>query len=736
MSAPPQVSGTKRPFAEVLQEHLQRLYDDVLEEHNLEAEHLRNSILLLQKRPTEVLQHEAKVEWEKDLAPLEGEGLDSEWSEERQWGALNSTRALENWVELSEKLLAHGPLQGGDSDADSTENSEPLVELAVAGLQMRKAWTIGLQEASLLHRNRNYRISNHASNSTLRMRDVLKDPSILQSCVLGPRNFIQLLWSFLGSLFILWDLVTIPLQLFDIPTFIQFLENFGMVTFIFWILDMPTHLIFGREIKGKVELRPGHLAREYLYSWFLLDLMVISIDIGLFLVEELSGGWRSARFLRTLRLLRLLRLLRVAKLQQALTLLANRFLSAHAFMVMKVVAGLMMILAINHIIACCWYGIGSLSFDGRSWLLRSELLDADGASGSFPEAYAASIHWALTQFTPATNNIAPDNAVERFFAVWVILLAMGVFSSFISSITSTVSSLRTYRQEQAKKQAQLLRFFNERNLSTDLYGRVQDIVRKQGLFDVRLNEKDVSLFGGVPERLLVLMHEEMYQPALNALNFWPMWSHFEDQSFFRDVCHTCITEHVATPAQDAFMPGTDCQQVYVIQSGVMQYSAKPRASSKVYETVRESVMESCVLCLPCFWADWHHRGRLASEDATCYYVGIQAEQFCGAATKHGGPLWQFLQIFGILLVGQIESSDEAESWVTDLCLSEESMSNLIERSQAFAATVRKNLDVSKASVLNPLRTITRPTFSRSFGKSNELLVELEGEKEEILHCSL
>ena len=44
--------------------------------------------------------------------------------------------------------------------------------------------------------------------------------------------------------------------------------------------------------------------------------------------------------LRTLRLLRLLRLLRVAKLQQALTLLANRFLSAHAFMVMKVVAGL------------------------------------------------------------------------------------------------------------------------------------------------------------------------------------------------------------------------------------------------------------------------------------------------------------------------------------------------------------------------------------------------------------
>ena len=38
--------------------------------------------------------------------------------------------------------------------------------------------------------------------------------------------------------------------------------------------------------------------RDTPQGWFILDLMVISIDIVLFLVEELSGGWRSARFLR------------------------------------------------------------------------------------------------------------------------------------------------------------------------------------------------------------------------------------------------------------------------------------------------------------------------------------------------------------------------------------------------------------------------------------------------------
>lgn len=32
---------------------------------------------------------------------------------------------------------------------------------------------------------------------------------------------------------------------------------------------------------------------------------------------------------------------------------------------------------------------------------------------------------------------------------------------------------------------------------------------------VRLNEKEVTLFSGVPERLMILMHEEMYLAAVH-----------------------------------------------------------------------------------------------------------------------------------------------------------------------------------------------------------------------------
>ena len=41
-------------------------------------------------------------------------------------------------------------------------------------------------------------------------------------------------------------------------------------------------------------------------------------------------------------------------------------------------------------------------WNGRTWQV-----------GMF-EAYVASLHWSLTQFTPSTNNVAPANSLERW----------------------------------------------------------------------------------------------------------------------------------------------------------------------------------------------------------------------------------------------------------------------------------------------------------------------------------
>ncbi|CAK9113850.1 Serine/threonine-protein kinase pelle, partial [Durusdinium trenchii] len=430
--------------------------------------------------------------------------------------------------------------------------------------------------------------------------------------------------------------------------------------------DIPLHFFFGIQLEGALELR----------SWFWLDVilggrktvsavaavnrMVVLIDIFVFLLEavlvsgmdgtvfrsaRLEGGTGQKRrrkfqgYLRVLRLLRLFRLIRVFKLTRELTLLANRFLSTHAFMVMKIVAGLSMMIAtwIKRKMSGplkaggCELPLIEWS-DGESWvsvmgLKPEEALRApvgrpspprarfraapppsaapqqtdelererDGSEtpASFADAYAASMHWALTQFTPATNNIAPISGLERFFAIWIILLAMGVFSSFIGSITTTVSSLRSIRAEHSAKQSKLLQFFIERDLSVDLFSKVQEALRREGAFKVRSSEKEVDLMRGIPatwpmrayiERFKIQLHEELpgeegeegsdrvrgtRARSVGFVDGIPSQllrtceeekGSEEDQFLIRLICHEAMEEAAAPPGQDVFLPGSDCAQ--------------------------------------------------------------------------------------------------------------------------------------------------------------------------------
>ena len=651
-------------------------------------------------------------------------------------GGSKQTVAQHNWAAMTAKLMDRFLIP----ESESEEEVASYVKEDI--LALRAPWKTSLRQHALKREKADNVKSPLLRRQTHRMKDAAMDGSCLQPLVRRPSSKIQILdpaavpllpfctfggflarlnqgrtlsvffmcytgepritWSLLGVLFIVWDMITIPLELFDNEELSSLLLVVGRVSFGYWLLGMPLHAVFGIEIDGHLEMRPRVLLKKYWRSWFGVDLMVIGIDAGLMLVELLSdsvpAGARSARFLRTLRLLRLLRLLRVAKLQRELTKLANNFLSTYAFMVMRIVSGLLMILTVNHIIACCWFGLGrwTLVEDGSSWLLDAGIADAGLA-----DSYATSVHWALTQFTPATNNVAPVNFMERFFAVWVILLAMGTFSSFISSITATVTTLMASRAEQFKHHSSLVRFFNDRNLSTDTYSKINDVLRRQGMYDVRLKERDVKLLQDVPEHLKVMLHEEMFMASLTSLCIWKRWRHEEDLLIHRQICHLAMVEHIASPGNDAFMPGTECTQVYLLDQGSMGYIARQFSNLE-----SEIVSPGQVLCLPCLWAEWLHRGRLtANGGTTAYYNGIDCDKFCGLVKQHGNPLWQYLQIYGILVVSEIEHMDAEDIFVTDLPLGEAKMDDIATRAGRFANLVNSRQESENVSLVATLAGI-------------------------------
>ncbi|CAE7650877.1 KCNH2 [Symbiodinium microadriaticum] len=438
-------------------------------------------------------------------------------------------------------------------------------------IKLLPAWNRGLHE-SFRQQKRAKRRSMRGVSA--RMNEKVKDNTCLQPLIIVPSSPKRVSWTFLGFVFILWDLVTIPMTMFDIPGFSDFLDLMGRVTFGYFLMDVFLHFIFAVDIKGQLEMRPGVIARTYVRSWFFLDVLLLLIDVMLFTLEAIAtggdamSGLKTMRLLRSLRLLRLMRLLRIGKLKEVLQILANRFSSLYFLMILKILSGFGMVLAVNHFIACSWYGVGLIHVDTVSWLTESQMQEA-----SFAEGYITAMHWSLTQFTPATNNVAPANYLERMVAVFVILLAMGVFSSFVSSITSAVNSLRAVRMEQIKQETKIRQFFSERNLSAELFNKVQDVCRKRGLFEIRLKEEEVALLKEIPESLKRRLHEEIFLPLLSIAPFLPPWSHSQEYRFMRKVCHVAMQERSALSSQDVFVLGADCKEMIMVQYGAMGYHA-------------------------------------------------------------------------------------------------------------------------------------------------------------------
>lgn len=700
----------------MLSEQLKALHETLLQEHTHEVQHLRNANLLLREELLRAHQsgHSGHLPRSASAVPgglSPGKGSAASMRKSMSLESLDEKvpdGAVDRWAHLFIKLTQ----REYDSSAVSTVSEDGD---GSQNLVMRTSWAIPWEKAMRIHHGRKIRVSRSEQlTSAMHMKDRVKDDSFLQRFVFGPYSLFPLLWSVIGCGLILWDLVTIPLEMFDnIPDFIAFLQAMGKVTFAFWLLDMLLNVLVGVEVNGKVELRPAILACRYFRTWFILDLLVVSLDAVLISLEALLGdqgaeaGLKSARFLRTLRMLRLVRLARVAKLQQEFTLLANRFLSSNAFLVAKILGGLLMILAITHLVACCWFGVAAWTHQASSWLIRAELEEAN-----FFESYAASIHWSMTQFTPATTNIAPANGIERLFAVCVILLAIGVFSSFITSLSATVSSLRNSRAERFQQQSALLQFFTERNLSTDLYCKVTEALRRRNV-KKRIKEGEVQLLGALPERMKMQLHEEMFLPRLKCLGIWPEWSLEEDDYFFKSLCHYALAEHACAPGQDAFMPGTDCNEVYIIESGSKGYLSRQSVSQSMCG-------EDEVICMASLWAAWYHRGRLTASHGTCFYVGINCEEFGRLAGSHGGPLWQYLQVFGMLLVGTVEVLEDHGEDLSDLSLPMEKLYHLGNRAQhlvrkaaRFFRGSRGYRSESKASSTSISRLDSRLEFADS-----------------------
>jgi hypothetical protein len=228
------------------------------------------------------------------------------------------------------------------------------------------------------------------------------------------------------------------------------------------------------------------------------------------------------------------------------------------------------IVCLNHYIACFWYGIAVYSTHERTWLSRMGITTDD----ALEMRYSMSLHWSLTQFTPATNDISPTNAVERVYACAVVLLAMVCFSSFISGVTGAVNSIRDLGATQRRTNQLIKDFLFDHHIGTELGRSIMDFSNSYfKRYQQRVLEQDITLFGDLPRSIRAQVRIECFHIVLMSLTPMSVFDTFDGKTSHM-LCDVAVCERPYFDRTEIFSSGLKSTGVYQLLVGSAVYTKR------------------------------------------------------------------------------------------------------------------------------------------------------------------
>mmetsp|Transcript_122601 Transcript_122601/g.318772 ORF Transcript_122601/g.318772 Transcript_122601/m.318772 type:complete len:785 (-) Transcript_122601:173-2527(-) len=465
-----------------------------------------------------------------------------------------------------------------------------------------------------------------------RSGDTLTGSRYCKPLMMAPSSAQKICWDLLSFFLMGYDILMIPMAAFTMPS-VQILTVMDWTITCFWTLDIVLTFFVGFYDGGILDMRPARIASRYFRSWFFADVLVVGVDWLVIAMGDNSaesnalGVLRIGKSVRILRVLRMFRLLRILKVLSTLEELSDFVHSESLHTGLNIIKLVVAIAVVNHFIACGWYALGTLDLSvtglDDSWVKFME--EEVGEFVPLGYRYATSLHWSLTQFTPASMEVVPRNSVERVYAIAVILLALVMFSSFVSSITSAMTHLRALREEQRRQQENVRRYIAENKLSMELGNRVHAFIRQHHkMAKARVRESDIAVFRYLPEHLRFQMRCEVYAPTLVR---HPLFAHVgaNDSVGMARICHIAASQEALLVGEELFHLGQIATKMFFMTSGNVEYqhhSSEGATRVEVGARISEIVL----------WAQWEHQGRLLAVQ-TSELVAIDSARFRSIARR-------------------------------------------------------------------------------------------------------
>jgi len=464
-----------------------------------------------------------------------------------------------------------------EPDAESLRIFSPggtrITKSEVPDLRMRKLWVQEDDEDSpspVIRKHLRNAYSEKPllnSGNTMMLQEYYGS---LRPLISHPGSKRRLCLDFVGAFLIFYDCLVIPLQAFNPPQH-PVLEAMDWTTLIFWTLNMFASPFVGFVKDGVTVMLPPKILLNYVQTWFLVDVLVTVPDwiFTIAMLASPSGSQINAheaesgrKLLRVLRLVRMVRLLRLLKLRNVQQLLSEMITSEYLQILVNIVQMIVALLVINHAIACLWYLISLQHAGDDKWLVVHEMEDS-----SWGYQYLTSFHWSITQFTPASMHIQPQNIGERLFAVTTVVFALVGFTYLVGSITGSLTQLRSLREDAAKQFWFLRRYLKQNKVDLVLSLRIREYLEHAWKRQKeRLAPKDIKVFSLLSEQLQSELQSELSVP------------HLIIHPLFKRLSCKAISRKLLAKHDDLFHAGEKATHMFIVISGPPTASA-PRSQS-------------------------------------------------------------------------------------------------------------------------------------------------------------
>lgn len=516
---------------------------------------------------------------------------------------------------------------------------QPLGAPGQAGPKQKRSITISTKDLPDALKRRQMEMEDATSFS-----DMVASRSFMGRCIVHPSSAMRVAWDTLSLFVVMYDVLTLPLQVFDIDEY-DFVQRLRVVTTTFWSIDIPATFATayhgtGMEA-GVIVGDPWKIAKRYLMRTFVMDLALVVVDWVMLGVKQLGGGSatggglvdvaRLSKLMRLVRLLRILRLLRVVKFLRISAKLMDMVINFLNFSeglweFMGIFKLVFSVVVINHFIACAWYAVGDNEPYEETWIRTLVEEDANKIY-----RYLVSFHWTISQFTPAPNNYHPQNIKERAFAIGTLLFGFTMFSSFLGSMTTLITQMRNNAMKRSEEDIKVREFLAQNSISVELGNRIVTFLRNSRQDNKRrVLEGDAAALHRLPGSLLTELHRETHQKILDQ---HPLLLQLfkEHESWGQDLCHEALSQVAVRRGDELFRQGSAAGAAYSIISGTLHYTYSN--SSGIHES-REKLSQGEWLCEMVLWVRWQHRGTASADLSAVTVARIASENFRVVATRH------------------------------------------------------------------------------------------------------